>query len=57
MAQSVKRPTFTQVMTLQFVSLNPMSGSVLTAPSLEPALDSVCLSLCPSHTHTLSVSL
>ena len=44
----------------QFVGLSPVSGSVLTAQSLEPVSDSVSLSLCPSPTHTplcLSFSL
>ena len=41
MAQSVKCPTSAQVMISQFVSLSPMSGSVLIAQSLEPASDSV----------------
>ena len=57
-AQSVKRPTSAQVMISLLVSLSAMSGSVLTAQSLEPALDSVspsfsappllafCLSVC-----------
>ena len=45
MAQSVKHLTSTQVMILQFVSLSPVWGSVLTAQSLEPALDSVPPSL------------
>ena len=40
-AQSVKCLTLAQVMILQFVSLSPASGSVLTAQSLEPASDSV----------------
>ena len=40
-AQSVKRPTSAQVMISRFVSSSPMSGSVLTAQSLEPASDSV----------------
>ena len=40
-AQSVKRPTLAQVMISQFVSSSPVSGSVLTAQSLEPASDSV----------------
>ena len=39
-AQSVKHLTSAQVMILQFVGLCPMSGSVLTARSLEFALDS-----------------
>ena len=41
MAQSVGRPTSTQVMISQFVSSSPTSGSVLTAQSLKPASDSV----------------
>ena len=45
MAQLVKRPTLAQVMISQSVSLSPASGSVLTAQSLEPASDSVSLSL------------
>ena len=43
--QSVERLTSAQVMILQFVSLSPASGSVLTAGSLEPALVSVSPSL------------
>ena len=39
-AQSVGRPTSAQVMISWFVSLSPTSGSVLTAQSQEPALDS-----------------
>ena len=45
MAQLVKRPTLAQVMISLSVSSSPASGSVLTAQSLEPALDSVSLSL------------
>ena len=45
MAQSVKRPTSAQAMISQFVCLSPMSGSVLTVQSLEPASDSVSPSL------------
>ena len=58
-AQLVKRPTLAQVMISQFVSSNPTSGSVLTAQGLEPASDSLCLSLslCPSLTHALSLCL
>ena len=41
MAQSVKHPTSAQVMVSRFVSLSPVSGSVLTVQSLEPASDSV----------------
>ena len=44
-AQSVKRPTSAQVMILWSVSLSPASGSVRTAQSMEPALDSVSPSL------------
>ncbi|XP_053755436.1 solute carrier family 25 member 45 isoform X1 [Panthera pardus] len=55
-AQSVKRPTSAQVTILQFVSSSPGSGSVLTAQSLEPALDSVSLSLCSSPAHALSLN-
>ena len=40
-AQSVEFPTSAQVMISQFVSLSPVSGSVLRAQSLEPASDSV----------------
>ena len=45
MAQSVKYPTSTQVMSSQFMSSSPVQGSVLTAQSLEPASDSVSPSL------------
>ena len=45
MAQSVKCPTLAQVMISRFVSSSPTSGSVLTAQSLEPTLDSVSSSL------------
>ena len=45
MAQSVKHPTSAQVMISQFVGSSPALGSVLTAQSLEPALDSVSPSL------------
>ena len=56
MAQSVKRMTLAQVMISQFESLSPASGSVLTAQSLEPALDPVPPSLCPFPARALSVS-
>ena len=55
-AQSVERPTSAQVMISQFVGSSPVSGSVLTAHSLEPALDSVSPSLCPSPMHTPCLS-
>ena len=44
-AQAVKRPTSAPVTTSQLVGLSPTSGSVLTAQSLETALDSVSPSL------------
>ena len=44
-AQSIKRPTSAQVTVSQFASSSRASGSVLTAQSLEPALDSVSRSL------------
>ena len=44
-AQLVKRLTLAQVMISWFMSSSPASGSVLTAHSLEPALDSVFPSL------------
>ena len=47
-ARSVERMTSAQVMISQLVSSSPESGSVLTAQSLEAALDSVSPSLCPS---------
>ena len=45
MAQSVERPTSTQVMISQFTGSSPTSGSVLTAQSLEHASDPVSPSL------------
>ena len=45
MAQSVEHPTSVQVMVSQLVSLSPVSGSVLTAQSLELGSDSVSPSL------------
>ena len=48
--------TMAQVMISQLVGLSPTLGSELTAWSLEPASDSVSPSLCPSPTHTLSLS-
>ena len=47
-AHLVKRQTSAQVMISRVMSSSPASGSVLTAQSLEPALDSVsplCLPL------------
>ena len=55
-AQSVRHPTLAQVLISQFVSSSPASGSVLTAQSLEPVLDSVSPSLsAPPPAHTLSL--
>ena len=55
-AQWVKHPTSAQVIISQLVSLSPMSGSVLTVQSLEPALDSVSPSLsAPLPLHALSL--
>ena len=42
---SVKHLTSAQVMISRFVSLSPASVSVLTAQNLEPALDSVSVSV------------
>ena len=56
-AQSVERLTSAQVMISQFVSSNPASGSVLTAWSLEPALDSVSPTLPLPCSHSVSFSL
>ena len=44
-AQEVKRPTSAQVMISRSVGSSPMSGSVLTVQSLEPASDSASPSL------------
>ena len=56
-AQLVKCPTSAQVMILRFVSLSPVSGSVLAAQSLEPAWDSVSPSLSFPPLLALSLSL
>ena len=56
-AQSVKLPTSAQVMILWLMSSSPTSGSVLTAWSLEPALDSVSPSLSAPPPLALSFSL
>ena len=45
MAQLVERPTSVQIMISLFVGSSPVLGSVLTAGSLEPTSDSVCVSL------------
>ena len=59
LAQSVKRMTAAQVVISQFVSSRPVSGSVLTAQSPEPASDSVSpsLSLPLTCSHSISLSL
>ena len=44
-AQLVEHPKSAQVMISQLGSSSPALGSVLTSQSLEPASDSVCLSL------------
>ena len=56
-AQSVERLTSAQITISQFLSLRPMLGSVLTARSLEPALDSVSPSLSLPLPHSCSVTL
>ena len=56
LAQLVKWLTSAQVMVVGFVCLSPMSDSVLTAWSLEPALDSVSPSLSLPLAHALSLS-
>ena len=56
-AQSVERPTLAQVMISWSVSSSPVSGSVLTAQSLEPVSDSVSPSLSLTLPRSCSVSL
>ena len=56
-AQSDKRLTSAQVMVSLFMGSSPMSGSVLTAQSLEPAWDSVPPSLSVPPRLTLALSL
>ena len=55
-AQPVMRPTSAQVMISQFVGSSHVSGSVLTALSLEPASDSVYPSLSAPLPFTLHLS-
>ena len=57
MDQLVGHPTSAQVMTSRFVSSSPVSGSVPTAQSLEPASDSVCVSLSDPPPLTLCLCL
>ena len=56
-AQWVKRPASAQVMISRFAGSSPASDSVLTARSLEPASESVSLSLPLPHSCFLSLSL
>ena len=56
-AQLVERPTLAQVMTSRLVSSSPVSGTVLTAQSLELASDSVSLSVSAPPLLTISLSL
>ena len=56
-AQLVKHPTLAQVMISQFMGSSPMSGSVLTAQSLEPASNSVSPSVSAPSLLMLSLSL
>ena len=56
-AQSLKNPTSVQVMVSRFASSSPGSGSVLTAQSLEPALDCESPSLSVPSLFMLSLSL
>ena len=57
MAQSVKRSTSAHIMISQFMNLSLVSGSVLTAQSLEPASDSVSTSLSAPPLLMISLSL
>ena len=57
MAQSVECLSSVQVMISQTVGLDPTSGSVLTAQSLEPASDSVSASLSAPSLLMLCLSL
>ena len=56
-AQSVKHPTWAQIMISWLMSLSSASGSTLTAQSLEPASGSVSLSLSAPPLLALSLSL
>ena len=56
-AQLVECLTSAQAMISRFVGSSPVSGSVLTAKSLEPASDSGSSSLSLPHPHLCSVSL
>ena len=56
-AQLAERPTSAQVMISWLVSLSAVSGSVLTAKSLEPVSDSVSPSLSAPNPLTLCLCL
>ena len=56
-AQLVQWPALTQVMIWWFVSSSPTLGSLLTAQSLEPAMESVSPSLSAPPLLALSLSL
>ena len=56
-AQSIKHLTSAQAMISRFVSLSPVSGSVLTAQSLGPARVSSSLCRFPAHSVSFSLSL
>ena len=56
-ARSVEPPISAQVMISRSMGSSPVSGSVLTAQSLEPTYDSVSPSLCPSPICILSLSV
>ena len=57
MAQLVERLTSAQIKISQLMGSSPTSGSVRTGQRLEPALDSVCVSLSLLLPHSRSVSL
>ena len=57
LAQSVEHTTSAQVMISRFMGSGPTSGSVLTAQRLEPASDSVSLSLSAPPLLVLCLSL
>ena len=56
-ARLVECSTSSQVMISRFMSLSPASSSVMTAQTLEPASDSVSLSLCPSSVLSLFLKI
>ena len=57
MAQSIECLTWAQVMISRLMNPSPVSGSVLTAQSLEPALDPVSPFLYLPLSHSLCLSL